>query len=67
VVTNPLDALRYGLKTFPKLKNPRPGGLMARRCFPVLLIGKDCGFESRPGRSFALLGVSLVFAIFREC
>jgi hypothetical protein len=29
---------------------------MARRCFPVTLIGKDCGFESRPGRSFAITG-----------
>ena len=28
---------------------------MARRCFPVSLSGKDCGFESRPGRSFAIL------------
>lgn len=47
--------------------NRRPGGLMVRRCFPVsknilslpqlrilfmLVIGKDCGFESRLGRKF---------------
>jgi hypothetical protein len=41
-----------------------PDGLMARRCFPVTLIGKDCGFESRSGRSFAVLVVSPLFCHF---
>jgi hypothetical protein len=37
---------------------------MARRCFPVTLIGKDCGFESRPGRSFAIVGAHSRFLPF---